>query len=501
MEELSEEAIHESLLATKAEIRAIEDEEAEARDHQAAGLTPAEWSRSYVRLLVERRGANLMEAWHFALTAESYEQARDRLDKVHLSQAAAATEAASVQQSAVFLEVIHSPDLFSFLLGGMNNSTLGAVEAVCRTWRRRVADNLEWEHRVELYPRGYHDAPAKLKKWVPTWEGEQRLTTMGQVSAKQALMALSALAVPTHPRRPAVIAPEDLAFAVSITVDSPQTPGVQPLVGSRAQRTKVRPDAVPVDRTDETTFHTTLVCAQVLPFADAEPCVDDVFADWVGGQGLSNPTTSGMSWTCEVDMPKLLQCSAADVQQMDAWALHRAISRVYQAEYDYDSSCQYARGHGCRKGASVSISVRAIRRSDKKVVPLLERAPLIITYSSGHDPEGYFAFEAQDMIGRYLRKPGEPPMGPRGVSMGSEEAYSEYFGFLEPYGPRVFPMSDLTVQASLSPVEGELRWQLSLEVALIDARYRYAQLVVGENHIAAPADAVRRLLSIADWQG
>ena len=63
-------------------------------------------------------------------------------------------------------------------------------------------------------------------------------------------------------------------------------------------------------------------------------------------------------------------------------------------------------------------------------------------------------------------------------------------------------MSDLAVQASLSPVPGELRWQLSLEFALVDgSNGQDPRLVMSDHYVPAPADAVRRLLSVADWQG
>jgi hypothetical protein len=485
-DEAAEDVHYELLLVSAAEAREIKEQQ-ESQQAANFALPAAQWNKVYMRLLRAHRAANPLEAWRAASTADSYEQALARLTKIRSSEAASATEAGTLQQSAAWTEVIHSPDLFSVLLGLMDAATLGAAEAVCRTWQRRVAANREWERRVELLPRGYHGAPAELRQWR-AWEGEE-LTTMGQVSAKEALMALTALAKPVRPRHPDVIAPQDLAFAVSITVESPQTPGVQP---PKSRWTRIRPDAVAVDRNDPRTYHTTLVCAQVLPFAEAVPMHDDVAEGWVGHQALGVEEQAGLSWPCDVDTAKLLRCSEQEVQQMDGAALRRAISRVYHAEYDYESvpgktGCGYARGSGCKSGASVSISVSAVRRTDKKVLPLVERAPLVLGYGSETHSNNYFEFEDQNALCKYISRPGDCDVEDHGD-------HGRYFDFLEPYGPRDFPMHDLIVRTSLSPVggpdPGEWRWQLNLELCL-----------ASHKEPCAPPEHVRRMLSLAYWQG
>lgn len=487
--DLIDDEAFELLVANDAEAAAIEDERVQHVSHH--DVPAAQWSRVYMRLLLEQREASCADAWRAASNAETYAQALERLAALRGALQAAVTEA-TLQPAAspAWAEVVHSPDLFSFVLGGMTTAMLGTIEAVCRTWRQRVAHNHEWKRRLELLPRGYHDAPTKLRAWGVWERGAQPLSTIAQgVGAKGAVLALSALAVPA-PARPLLEA-SDVAFAVCISVETLANPGTQG-GGPHHPSRRAPPDAVPVDRSDAATYQTTVVCAQMLTFDRAAPLSGDdanIFVHWAGGQGLGGdePAHAGLQWAITVGVAELLQLAPNAAQPADAASLVAALPHVYQGEYDYDTKPKRGfkgRGHGATRGASVSISVRAVRRSDKYVVTLLDKAPLNLSYGRSEYPyenEGLF-FELQHLL-------------PQAMCLDDEFAIGPYFG-------SDFPLRDLCVQACVWPEmdadgQGLAQWRFGLEFFLQSPEENTLKHL--DTIAATPADMLR-LLSHANWQ-
>ena len=472
--EAAADAVHDHLIANEAEAQEIAQAEAELAKG-ISELPAATWSNDafvalYKRLLVEHRGVEFLEALRIVKGAQSYPQVLDRLRQVLEAAAAAAAAEGMVQQaSSSSLEVIHSPELFSIIFGFMTAPTLCRAEAVCRTWRRRVADNQEWERRVDLLPRGYHDAPAQLRQWG-AWAGEHALTTIGSaLSAKEVFKALSALNKPVT--RPAFVplTPADVAIAVSITVETPRTAGL------------------PIDRADPGTFRTAIACAQVLPVAGAVHIVD-VFGhsrDWAEDHGLQEPRPAGQMWPCEVDTREMLQLPPGAQLPADEDALFRAIEGVHSTARAYDQSphgyphaafASDTKGAGgARSGAMAYISVRAVRRSDNKVVPLLDKASLLCGYGGERSIE----FLSQQIIQDYISMPHFDDTG---------------FFMIGPYDAASFPTGreGLTVRAFIEPRPGTLQWRLGLEFFMTDESQ-------GDEPSAPGAD-VLKLLSVADWR-
>lgn len=468
-EELAAEREYDSLVASAAEARAIEEAEAELRTQDAATLPEAGWSRIYTRLLVEHRSLGLIEAWRVANGAPSYECALLRVRQVQDAKDLAAEERMRQTADPAMLEVIHSPDLFSVILGYMPAATLGAAEATCRTWRRRVADNQEWARRLESFPWGNHDAPAELRQWG-AWEGEHALTTRGNaVSAKGAFLALSAISKPV-PKRPPRLAPEDVAIAAQIFVETPMNEGV------------------PIDRNDPKTFRTSLVYGQVLPLADAQP-IEEAWVHWAGGHDVDEPQPSGVQWACELDTRELLQMLPTAALPTSEAALARAIHGMYSTAYVFDQSLETGfagrtKGEGAKRGAMVYISMRAFRRSDKKVVPLLDKAPLRLSYGAVREGDG-LEFEPQSILQLFLAAQLDNYETMIGAYMLTEE----------------FPMRQLYVRADVWPLAdslaGTLRWQLGLQFLLGDL----VDTGVSNHDGAAPCVDMLKLLSMAHWQG
>jgi len=471
--EAAADAVHDHLMANEAEAQEIAQAEAELAKG-ISELPAAEWSNDafvalYTRLLVEHRGVQFLEALRIVKGAQSYQQVLERLRQVREAAAAAAAAAGGMVQQAspALLKVIHSPELFSIILGFMTAPTLCKAEAVCRTWRRRVADNQEWERRVDLLPRGYHAAPAQLRQWG-AWAGEHALTTIGSaLSAKEVFKALSALNKPVT--RPAFVplTPADVAIAVSITMETPRTAGV------------------PIERADPGTFRTAIACAQVLPVADAVP-IGEVFADWAGGQVMNPPRPAGQMWPCEVDTREMLQLPPAAQLPADEDALFQAIGGVRSTAYAFDQSPHGAKfagdtkGAGARSGAMAYISLRAVRRSDNKVVPLLDKAPVYLAYGGGGaEHEHCIEFGSQQIIQHYISMP----------------HYNDTGFMIGPYDAASFPRGHdgLTVRAYIEPRPGTLQWQLGLEFFMNDDDTQDGQL-------SAPSADVLKLLSVADWR-
>jgi len=474
----------ELLVANAAEAAAIEEERVRQVCHH--NVPAAHWSRLYMRLLVEQREASCVDAWRAASNAVTYDQALERLNALRVA-AQAVTAEATLQPAAslAWAEVIHSPDLFSVVLGRMTTATLGTTEAVCRTWRLRAADNREWDRRLELLPRGYHDAPAKLRTWGIWERGARPLSTIAQgVAAKGAVLALSALAVPKVPARQ-LLEDADVAFAVCISVETLANPGTQD-GGPRLVRRRAPGDAVPVDRNDAATYRTTVVCAQMLPFDRAAPLDGDeaeIFVSWAGGQGLGEPAHAGLQWGISVGVAELLRRPPTAALPSDAWKMAVALGCVYRGEYDYDTMKAdfKGRGHGATQGASVSISVRAVRRADKHVVTLLDKAPLVLSYGRNSEFENWgLYFELQHHLSH-------------AICLDDDFAIGPYF--------RDFPLRDLCVQACAWPADadgqglGDDGWRLGLEFFLQE----HGDLKDAHTIAATPADMLR-LLSHANWQ-
>ena len=362
----------------------------------------------------------------------------------------------------------------------MTTATLGNFEAVCRTWRQCVAENREWERRLELLPRGYHDAPAKLRAWGVWERGARPLSTIARgVAAKGAVLALSALAAPKpKPTRP-LHEDSDVAFSVSISVETPANPGT------------------PVDRSDPTTYRTAVVCAEFLPFDRAAPVSGDepdIFVEWAGGQDRGDePAHAGLQWPITVGAAELLQRSPAEGLPWGPMEIPKALLAVYCEAGEYEISS--GREHGATDGASVSISVCAMRRGYKHAVTLLDKAPLICNwgqYRTNYERECLY-FKPQHLL-------------PQAMGLDDERFK------IGPYGIHDFPLQDLCVKASVLPdADGPALaqpggWLLGLEFCLQEVDACGTPSLPGHageeskhtDIAATPADMLR-LLSYADW--
>ena len=170
-------------------------------------------------------------------------------------------------------------------------------------------------------------------------------------------------------------------------------------------------------------------------------------------------------------------------------ALARAIHGVYHTAYVFDQSLDngfagITKGEGAKRGAMVYISMRAVRRSDKKVVPLLDKAPLRLSYGAESEADG-LEFAPQRILQLFLAAQLDNFETMIGAYMLTEE----------------FPMRQLYVRADVWPLAdslaGTLRWQLGLQFLLGDL----VDTGVSNHDGAAPCVDMLKLLSMAHWQG
>ena len=124
----------------------------------------------------------------------------------------------------------------------------------------------------------------------------------------------------------------------------------------------------------------------------------------------------------------------------------------------------------------MSISLSAIRRSDRKVVTILDKAPLVLSYGSSTQEDYGLDFELQRLLPALIVGRNFPDIGP--------------------YGPDDFPVRDLAARASLWPDEN-LEWHLGLEFCL---EGDMDNSTMHPDTIAATPEDMLKLLSVANWQ-
>jgi len=223
----------------------------------------------------------------------------------------------------------------------------------------------------------------------------------------------------------------------------------------------------------------------MLPFDRAAPLSGeeaDIFVHWAGGQPLGDvPVHAGLQWPISVGVAELMRLPPNAAPPSDVAA---ALRRVYQGEYDYDTMKGgfKGRGHGATRGASVSISVRAVRRADKHVVTLLDKAPLVLSYTTSEFENDGLYFVLQHHL-------------PQAICLDDNLAVG-------PYVNRDFPLRNLCVQACAWPADADVQglaqpdgWRLGLEFFLQD----YGDLKDAHTVAATPGDMLG-LLSHANWQ-